>query len=463
MRNGVILRAYAFYVGLFVSGLLAAAEAEQAEVLFSREPERREGKTRLAEVENFFYGPDRLPNRTEDEIRKDYAARKWGSEVVKVELRHVSREKNQPPYINQDGYLKVKDGTPYIRIVYLAEVLYESSLTPDQQARFTSSASANFGFDPGTTADGIKQLHKDVDWRANRRLLVAEIRYGGVSSEPPYIRPYLWTKEITGFAVTEEQKKLNAEKAKALHAYAIGQDCGTLKYIQPDQKVVLYTSVVQEAYSCPRLRGGGISVTQTFSDDFKDQGTAIHKALRSVIRYEPTIETTPYGHVLVTGERRIRKPADPHRDQRIVWVCEDGHIVEIISSAGEDDHKALLELYAKKFNSVLPKNCEIDPKAWSCRDIEETLKALKDSLKNEVEDPLAVFADSHFYVLWDALEQDIRIPFFRELPPYPAPYKARLEMVQRVEKWWSEVKADVVWNSAERRLILPEKKPSGGK
>ena len=419
---------------------LSIGPTARAEVLYEREiTEDERERYQLRETQNFF-GNNVSAERL-GQIRKEYSSRKWRPEVVRVELLYTSREHNRPPYINDPGY-GVQENWPYIRIVFLGEVIYERELTELERKRFKLGGTTN-GFEKHVTVEQIRKQYKNLKW--DLRTAKVELLFEGNEKAPPYIRPYVKIASLGKDLIL--QAKVEKWLKEARQRLAIGRDYAGFRFVR--QTSGGFGRIIHTYH---RPKGEGVSVTIR---EGVDRPISLHQFLKQIVNEKCKIVKTDIGYVVVSQDKY--RGRDYH--WTVSWRSGDKHVVSMYGP--ESLTLSLAPLYGEKFPSTLPRKFKIDKRAWGRAEMERIIAEMKACLDREdrPKDPYYIIGPpwTPFRTLMGNLRgHHVYFPLAQEMFEtlnHQTPLEEKLRMFERLTKWWQENKKRTYWHKKEQCLV----------
>jgi len=408
-------------IGLnFIASLALAAEIATPHTFYERAISDAEKKQCVVKDLTHF-------QREEiGEIFETFKNRKWGREVLKVELLRVPKKDTAPEMQKLPGVSGQKEGTPFIHIAYLGEMLYTGKINEETQSQHALKVT-RVEVDRGAAIDDVRKEFAQKKW--GPKIVSAELLYGGMDVLAPYIRPYI---QVTQLGESKQaQTEHNAARDAFRKTYAIGKEVPGYKY-----RGCGFNPEMVETFECADKRK--VEIFQA------DAVQAEHELARRGMEYDSETTGMKFGSV-VASTMAVVLDGKARVQSRLSWLSAPNHVISVtaIRTDDSDPAKDFAELLGEKFPSTLKADFKIDKTQWARDEAARQIAQLDAALKGS----------GDFLESYDALNKTVRLPawvIFRN--EFDLNFQKR--MLDDIAAWWGKSAEKCVWDGTLQRLVV---------
>jgi hypothetical protein len=407
-----------------LSGLAFAAFAEDSVMFFERPVSDAEKKQFFLKENLFFFKEDF------DGIREMFRTRKWGPEVVKVQLRRVAKKDAEPEMAKIPGYSGQKEGTPFVYVSYLGETFYTGKI--DEETKQKHALRVNrVEVERLATIEQVRSEYAQKKW--SPKIVSVELLYGGMDILYPYIRPYV---QITQLGEEKQaQTELNAARGKMQKEFGIGKDALGWKY-----RGCGFNPLMTETFEHADKRK--VEVVQV---EGENEAAALHELRRPCVEFESEIVGSKFGPVIFSSVPAVSPDGAPRFQTRTSWLSGTNHVISVsaMRTGDSDPGREFSELLGEKYPSALKADFKIDKAAWAREEAAQQLARMSAALKDSRED----FLERHA-----ALCKVLRLPSWLA---FKTDYdlNAQQQVLREIEEWWAVHRDKCVWDETLARLL----------
>ena len=359
------------------------------------------------------------------EIFETFKNRKWGREVVKVELLRAPKKDAAPEIQKLPGVAGQKEGTPFIHIAYLSEMLYTGKINEETQSQHVLKVT-RVEVDRGATIDDVRNEFAQKKWSPS--IVNVELLYGGMDVLAPYIRPYI---QVTQLGESKQaQTERNAARDVFRKTYAIGKDVPGYKY-----RGCGFNPEMVETFECADKRK--VEIFQI------DSAQGEHDLVRRGMEYDSEIAGMKFGSV-VASTMTVVLDGKSRVQSRLSWLSAPNHLISItaIRTDDSDPAKEFAEQLGEKYPSTLKTDFKIDKTQWARDETAAQIAQMDQALKSS----------GDFLESYELLNKTVRLPawvIFRN--EFDLNFQKRMH--DDIASWWSANAEKCVWDGTLQRLM----------
>lgn len=426
--------------------------AEPVEILYERKPTEEElKKYQIKQTWQRYFGRN---DEKVDEFRKFYRERKWEPQVIKAEFFYSSKEHNLP--VLPRGYQVPVDGTPFLQLTYLSEILYEHPLTPEEKERYEILGS---GSSENRTFEEIRAEYRDrkSSYQGNTFKVELNIWAGweDMRNDSNFgVFPHLDVWYLGDDKIKAAEGARWVEEASP--RLGIGKDYKGFKYqgvrgnltltpniyFRDESRIGMFT------HAFVYLERGHVTVYlyETLGDTID-----IHNFLRVLIRNDNKMKNSDYGPVVFSKPTKYALAHNLAVGEIVGWLSGDRHAIYMWGR--NEVAQELLPFFAERFPSTLPKKIDFDRVAWARDEMDVCVEKMR--LRLEQGDRLRDAPEFSFYL--NTMAQVIRIPAYERpnvKPPWVLPLEQKWVFFNEVADWCRANKDNLTWDEKKVRVVL---------